>query len=240
MLSSTAALMFSFLQGVSLRDSVLIPGLFVALASQLLTQAKSLNERRSDQSQFYLDACLKAYEEAEELLRNGNNARILWIAAERALKIAWSLSSNVSLQSHKEVLELHEMKYRRLFHGHIQKPSPFFYGISEEGLELEEAAKRSSQGDEKDDITTVSSIRHISESSLLAVWRAAQWPKEAEEKAMTSDEYFPQSAIWKLGVLYPGLSRFIDHSRRFHSAAGELFERKATDYTTGTLPWDRR
>ncbi len=236
--SSAGTLLFNFIQGVPLRDSVLIPGLSVALAGQIFTQAKSLSDGRREESKFYLDSCIRAYDEAEGLLRDGNNQRIKWIAAERALKVAFNLASRVSVDSHKKVLELHEMKYRRIFYGFLKKQATFFYGVSNQSLDLDEAAKQSSQGEENEDMTTISSIRQIPESSLLTVWEAAQWPKDTEEKAIASHEYFPKGVLDRLSLLYPGLSAYIEHSRMFHSAVGKLYPRKAADYTTGRLPWD--
>ena len=58
--ASIATLLFSFVQGVSLRDSVLIPGLFVELAGQLFTLARYVSDRRREESKFYLDSCIRA------------------------------------------------------------------------------------------------------------------------------------------------------------------------------------
>ena len=130
------------------------------------------------------------------------------------------------------------MKYGRLFLGFLRRKSTFFYGVADENLELDEAAKRSSEGKQKDGMRIVSSVNQIPESSLLTIWKAAQGPKNAEKNAVDSPEYFPPDVVDKLHIRYRELHAYIEHSRKYHTAAEKLSPRSAADYKTGKLPWD--
>src|SRR5438067_845992 len=116
----------SGLSGRADKDAVVIAGLLVAFAGQLFTQAKAISDSRKDESKFYMDSCIRANEEAIDLLQDGNNERRQWIAAERALIIAEKLAGKVTASSHRQVLELYAMKHRAKFHSFITgKPAPF-------------------------------------------------------------------------------------------------------------------
>jgi hypothetical protein len=102
-------------------------GVMFSLAGFLYAQARDKAETDEKRSLFYLDSCVKAYKEAKALLADGNNDRATWIAAARALVHANTLSKNVTLKAHLIVLELNQMKYRRVFHGYLaDKPGAFF------------------------------------------------------------------------------------------------------------------
>ena len=70
----------------------LIPNaLLLALGGLLLSRARELEDAQEKRSLFYLESCVRAYEEAWNLLCDGNNDRGTWIAAARALKHAQNL-----------------------------------------------------------------------------------------------------------------------------------------------------
>lgn len=116
-------------------------GVLVALGAQLFTQSKNLRDIREKRSLFFLASCVEAYEEARKLLQDGNNERVRWIAAGRALNHAKELASNVSEDTHCRVLELHKLKYRGFFHGALsEKPAAFFFGAKDISIPTDEAA----------------------------------------------------------------------------------------------------
>lgn len=84
-------------------------GIIIALAGHLLTQARSAKDAAEKKSQFYLDACVEAYEQARNLVADGNNDRITWIAAGRALVLAKELANRVNVDVHVRVLELQKL-----------------------------------------------------------------------------------------------------------------------------------
>ncbi len=109
------SLLFSPLVTFDPLVNALPAGVLVALGAQLLTQSKNIGEVNEKRSLFYLDSCVKAYEEARNLLSDGNNDRATWIAAGRALMHAKELATSVTEDAHLRVLELHRLKYRSFF-----------------------------------------------------------------------------------------------------------------------------
>lgn len=205
---------------------IALAGVLVALAGQLLTQGRNMGEYLEKQSRFYLDSCIQAYDEAQKLLGDGNNDRGTWIAAARSLKHAKELSEKVVVNSHRRVLEVHELKYRRFFHDLLQgKPASFFYGVNDTTIATEEAARLSTAPQERDGGTVFPNDK-LSERSLHAIWEAAQFPEEYRE---TLEREFSDEERGRLFVLYPELFEFLQHIRQYDSSAGTLYPRnKAT------------
>ncbi|MDD5579778.1 MAG: hypothetical protein PHY16_10930 [Methylobacter sp.] len=127
----------------TLSSGILITGVLFALAGHLFTQARCMAESEEKLSQFYLESCVKAYEEARNLLIDGNNERVIWIAAGRALMHAKELSERVTIDGHLRVLELHKLKYRNFFYETLDKPAIFFYGVNDLSVCLNTAAELS-------------------------------------------------------------------------------------------------
>lgn len=203
--------------------SALPAGVLIALAGHLFTQARSSTELAEKRSQFYLDSCVKAYEEARNLLLDGNNDRTAWIAAGRALVHAHELAVGITVQAHHRVLELHRLKYRGFFHDALaSKPAAFFYGVPDSSVALDEAAAQSTARAEVNGRVVTSPVNELSAKSLYAVWQAAQWPQEYRDPL---DRDFSPEERGRLLVLFPGLHEFLEHKERWHSASGRLFQR---------------
>lgn len=199
-------------------------GVLVALGAQLLAQGKGFADDREKQSHFFLESCVRAYEEARALLQDGNNDRVAWVAAGRALVHAKDLSGKVVEDSHRKVLELHKLKYRGFFSACIaDKPASFFYGAKDESISIDEAAALSTAREERGGRVATSTLKSLSDKSLRAVWEAAQWPEGYEDPL---DRGFSQTEKAKLTVLFPGLHAFLEHKEVWHSASGELFKRE--------------
>lgn len=228
-LGAVVVFVYSYLPCVSpaknneLVNTLTASGIMLALGAQLLTQAKNISDRNEKRSQFFLDSCVEAYEEARKLLQDGNNERSKWIAAGRALIHAKKLASNVSVDAHHRVLELHQLKYRGYFHGALDKKmAVFFYGAKDDSIPVDEAAKLSTAEEMEGGTLYTSTLKYLEEKSLRAVWEAAQWPDDYQELL---DHGFSDEERGRLMVLYPGLYDFLEHRQRFHSASGELFPR---------------
>lgn len=195
----------------------------IALGAQLLTQAKNFGDAKEKRSLFYLDSCVKAYEEARLLLQDGNNERVRWIAAARALVHAKELSDNVTDDAHRRVLELHKLKYRGFFSASIaDKPAAFFYGAKDTTLPIDQAAAQSTAPEDHGGRITTSTLNSLSDKSLRAIWEAAQWPLDYKDPL---DRGFSTEEQAKLAILFPGLHEFLEHKASWHSASGELFPR---------------
>ena len=211
---------------LSLASSALLPaGLLVTLGGLFLSRSREAADAGERRSLFYLQASDRAYEEAWALLSDGNNERIKWIAAARALTQANALSAEVTSEAHSKVLELYKLKYRRLFAEVIRgQPAAFFYGVKDTSVGLDDAARASSAGEQREDGSRVTSVvRQLSEESLYIVWEAAQWPESYQDPL--DGHRFTDQNIGKLMLFAPGLHSFIEHRRRFNSASGKLWDR---------------
>lgn len=199
-------------------------GVLVALGAQLLMQGKNFSDISEKRSLFFLESCVKAYEEACKLLQDGNNERVKWIAAGRALVHAKELASNVSEDPHRRVLELHKLKYRSFFHSVIaEKTASFFYGAKDTSISTDQAAELSTAGEERGGHMVTSTLNELSDRSIRAVWEAAQWPVDYEEPL---DSGFSDEEQAKLFVLFLGLHEFLEHKQCWHSASGKIFLKK--------------
>jgi hypothetical protein len=199
-------------------------GVLVALGAQLLTQGKNFSDISEKRSLFFLESCVKAYEEARNLLQDGNNERVKWIAAGRALVHAKELATNVTEDAHLRVLELHKLKYRGFFSGALaDKQAAFFFGAKDASIPTDEAAKLSTAREERGGRTVTSTLNELSDKSLRAVWEAAQWPTDYQDPLHRG---FSEEEQAKLTVLFPGLHEFLEHKERWHSASGKLFPRE--------------
>lgn len=202
-------------------------GVLVALGTQLLTQGKNFSDVREKRSLFFLESCVKAYEEARNLLQDGNNERVKWIAAGRALVHAKELAANVSEDAHRRVLELHKLKYRGFFHGVLaDKPAAFFFGAKDTSVPTDKAAELSTAGEDRGGRPVTSTVNELSDKSLRAVWEAAQWPVDYQDPL---DRGFSDEEQAKLIVLFPGLHELLEHKKNWHSASGKLFPREPSN-----------
>lgn len=199
-------------------------GLLVALAGNLFTQGKNAQDNTEKRSAFFLEASIKAYEQARLLLENSNNDRATWIEAARCLAHAKVLGDGITLDAHRRILELNRLKYRSFFHQVLtSRSATVFYGVTEsDSLDLDNAARASTAPEEINGQVTTSTLKQLSEPSLKAIWEAAQWPESYKDPI---DESFTDSELDKLIVLYPELHRHLEHRRRWHSASGHLFPR---------------
>ncbi|OQW39000.1 MAG: hypothetical protein A4S08_08670 [Proteobacteria bacterium SG_bin4] len=216
-----AYLLFSPLVVIDPLVNTLPAGILIALGAQLLTQGKNISESNEKRSMFYLDSCVKAYEEARSLLSDGNNDRATWIAAGRALIHAKELATSVTEDTHLRVLELHRLKYRSFFHGSLaDKTAAFFFGAEDHSIPTDQAAASSTAREQRGGRTVTSTLNELSDKSLRAVWEAAQWPLDYTDPL---DRGFSEDEQAKLAALFPGLHEFLEHKQRCQSASGRLF-----------------
>jgi hypothetical protein len=226
-LVATVAIVYPFLNppsNLSPLVAALPGGVLVAIGAQLLSQGKHFSEQAERDSLFYLESTVKAFEEARDLLQDGNNDRKTWIAAGRALMHAKELAGRVKADSHKRVLELHRLKFRGFFHDVLyDKSAAFFYGATNPAVPIDDAARESTAADNRGGRMVASTLKSLSEKSIRAVWEAAQWPTEYADPL---DSNFSDQEVAKLFVLFRGLNEYLEHTRRWHSAAGALHPRE--------------
>jgi hypothetical protein len=202
-------------------------GILVALGAQLFSQGKNMRDTSERRSLFYLESCVTAYEEASKILQDGNNERVKWIGAGRALGHAKELATMVTEDTHLRVLELHRLKYRNIFNDAISEKTPaFFYGVQDSSMATDEAAKLSTAREERGGRTVTSTLEELSDKSLYAVWEAAQWPTDYQDPL---DRGFTEEEKGRLIVLFPGLHEYLAHKECFVSASGKLLPKNADD-----------
>lgn len=189
-----------------------------------LTKSHEAGEAEEKRSLFYLESCTRAYEEARNLLADGNNDRANWIAAARALKHAQQLSARVRADAHRRVLELHQLKYRGFFAGILRAGSAaFFYGAPDPSTPIDEAAAASSAPERRGELIVTSTNHELSEESLKAIWEAAQWPHDYDDPLNGGG--FSKKDEAPLMLFAPALHEYLEHRRRYHSASGKLWPR---------------
>ena len=199
-------------------------GVLVALAANLLTQAKNIADANEKRSAFHLESAVKAYEQAKALIQDGSNDRARWIEAGRCLGHAKVLTAGVTIDSHQRVLEFNRLKYRTFFSQLLsERPASFFYGVSHLTLSLDDAARASTAPEERNGRHVVSSNNELDEPSIRAVWEAAQWPTDYKDPL---GRPFTEAERQKLLLLFPGLHSYFQHRSGWHSAAGQLHPRK--------------
>ena len=197
-----------------------ILGSILGIASFWRDHKRRKKDEEEERSQFHLDASIRGYEAARNLLADGNNDRSVWIQAGRALRHAQALGKGVTTDQHRRLLELHRINYRGFFQHALEQPSAFFYGAEGVSISLEDAAKESTAPARQLDRTISSTVRELSPRSLHAVWEAAKWPKDYEDPL---DTEFSDADLGVLFVLFPGLHEFLEHRKRWRSASGKLF-----------------
>ncbi len=201
-------------------------GVILSLAGHLFTQGRASRDLAEKDSKFYLDSAVLALEEARKLLEDGNNDRVTWIAAGRALMQAQNLADMVSTDAHKKVLELHKLKYRSVFRSAItNKPASFYYGAEDPTVPIDKAAEDSTAPTTSAGGRRVSStLKSLPETALYAVWKACQWPVDYQDPLQGP---FPKEELGKLLALYPELYEYLEHTHKWHSASGKLYPREA-------------
>jgi hypothetical protein len=174
-----------------------------------------VEERRS---LFNLNASIDATERARLLLENHNNHRRTWIEAGRLLGHAKSFGDDVTLESHRKLLEINRLKYRNFFSSLIEeKPASFFYGIylDDEGS-LNDYMRASSAGEQlPNGRTLVGNTRELPEVSLYRVWEASQWPEKFDDPL---GQKFTDKERQRLAFDSEGMLEYLNHRDAYHAS----------------------
>ena len=201
--------------------------LFLALIV-FIYQIRTTNlENQHQKSRFALDSVLEGLEHAYNLLKDGSNSRVDWVAAARAIARSQSLASHITEKVHQDAISIHIDKYRILFSEILgfdnpQKTASFFYGANSTTTNIDDAAKESSKRK-----GSQPKLDNIPESALWLVFMAARFPEDYEDPLTTkhgfNDEFLDNSINM---VLYPALHQYLKHRRKYISIGGKLIERK--------------
>lgn len=203
-------------------------GVLVAIGTLIWQIIASLRQERLRRSEFALQKTIDAWEEAYRLLQGGNNRRETWIAAARTIELSKKIEEDVEHPAHLDVLEIQKDRYRREFGNllgwyNAAITGNFFYGVPEDqsDISIDDAARRStaSGGD----------ILAIPENALFSIWQFAQYPANYEDP-LPSSRFSPEQVnSGTMQVLWPGLSAYLRHIRRYRSHCGQLLRREDED-----------
>ncbi|MEK9629308.1 MAG: hypothetical protein VW455_09845 [Nitrospinota bacterium] len=171
----------------------------------------SVHKRKwdSDESRFRLTSALDAFAEAHKLLKDGNNDRITWISAARALKRGKNIAKDITEKVDKDVLEVQLDRYRIIFSqilgaDDLKKGIEFFKG---ELLPEGPYSAFQSSAKEKD--------RYLPPPTLKVIWDFAQFPEGYDDpihfKESFSNEEIDQG---KNNVIWPALFEYLKFCRR--------------------------
>ena len=179
-----------------------------------------------DKSAFRLTSALDAFEEARKLLQDKNNDRVKWVTAARALQRGVRISSGITEEVHKDVLEFQRDRYRLIF-GDIlgyynhEINGGFFYGAPPEIIDIGEAARYSTRREEDRP-----QLRALSENTLKIVWDFAQFPDGYDDPVSDVNGFSEQDTSDTFNPInYPALFEYLDHKKNFVSVNGELHPR---------------
>lgn len=159
-----------------------------------------------DESHFCLTSASDAFEIAHGLLKDGNNDRVTWILASRALTRGRNIANGLTEQVHKDVFEVELDRYRIIF-GDI-------LGRDNEGKD--EAFFRGAtffQGAEVPNTST--SPLNIPPPTLKVIWDFAEYPLGYEDPVSIDDSFSVEEIDRGVnGVRYPGLFNYLKMLRR--------------------------
>lgn len=200
-------------------------GVIVAVGALIWQIRSSVLEGRLRRSEFCLREVIAAFEEAHKLLHDGNNDRVTWIAAARIIEKGQQIEAGVTHPSHRDVMEIQKDRYRRAFADVLGFNNPdisagFFYGAALERNDVDDAARASTA--RKDGRHRLASIP---ESVLFSIWRFAQYPDEYQDPLPKRRFAEEQVESGTMRVMWPGLTEYLEHIRRFDSINGKLVER---------------
>ncbi len=184
-------------------------------------------EKAYSKSNFALQSALESYNEAIALLSDNNNDRVTWITAARIVERANQISKNITEQVHIDVLEIQRERYRRqmaviLGFDNPNKGAWFFYGSTNAGSEVKEAAKESTRS-----VHTAwgskGQLKYLSETSLATLYSLASYPSNYEDPL--KKETFDGKIGVEMRASFPGLFDYLMHRADFESVNGNLVKR---------------
>lgn len=203
--------------------NVVPAGVFIALAGNLFTQSKVVADAEEKHSSFALEGFKNAFSHATTLLEDGNNNRAIWIEAARSIGNGLELAAEVTIDTHKRVLEIERLKQRGFFCMILSSKSPsFYYGVSQDYATLDEAAAASTAPHDKQYIQEISPKNEIADESIRMVYLAAQWPDGYKDPLGLK---FNNEDIKVLSMRFPFVHDYIQHKIMWRSCAGQLHVR---------------
>jgi len=170
------------IQKTSSAYSPTVAAVFAALAAFLFSTYKYSGQKSYEKSKFYLESSIENIRRSYAMLADGNNERIIWIAAVRILRHSQQIAEKITEDEHIKLFEI-EIDYQRIKYATFLKYSAsFYYGVAPD-LPLSEAAKQSNAGEDR----YISKVRNIPPEILYALYEFTKFPGSYKD---------PNDAIW--------------------------------------------
>ena len=185
-------------------------------------------EKAYNRSHFALQSALESYDQALELLVDGNNDRVTWITAARIVERANRICADVTQQVHEDVLEVQLERYRRQFARTLGFDDPskggwFFYGANS-CVGLTTAAEGSTRPTTTG-FGSKAQLKYLSESSLATLFSMAGYPSNYEDPLKSRS--FAEKLGLGMSASFPGLFEYLEHREDYESIDGKLIRREA-------------
>lgn len=174
------------------------------------------DEYRRAQSVFYLDSWRDGVQRAYDMLKDGNNSRVIWLTAARVLVRCGRIESCITETHHRDILERSKDEWRLQFSRILGYRNPnvtasFFYGAP---------------ADMETDAAAILSRAHpldyvaLAEPSVRVVWEFARFPKDYEE-LISGVEFTMEEKGW-MWLTLPDLGEWLQHIDRYASDGKKL------------------
>jgi hypothetical protein len=197
----------------------------VTIAALLFTLGQQLTDKTEAQSRFYLEEYRKGFDSALAVLESAPpgdpRLRMKWIAAARILESARRLSKKITVPAHRDVMGMDIPHQAQRFDRFLRMDAEYYYGASVGTVKsygkdsLNEAARISTRriGD------LLNPHLEVEEKVIYTIWNAIQYPRDYAD---VLGEVFQEGQIL---FLPHSLRDYIQHTRSFQSAHGNLFSR---------------
>jgi hypothetical protein len=214
---------------------------FIGVVINIVLQRRALDDvrdraaqdDRENRDRLFLKEYRKGYDTAFSILTSslGNqpDMRIKWVAAARVIEVARRLSQRIESSAYQEMVLLDLPIQSERFNKFLECPATFYYGIDINELNnipaaehIELAAKLSTKRRDGSPC-----LRTIPEEAIFSVWNAIQYPQAYTD--VLGQKYNDNQRTF----LPPGLREFIDHTRQWHSVAGNLVAHDSTNAVRG-------
>jgi hypothetical protein len=246
-----SAMVFVIINYTGLNLSKAIPlisliGTVIAVSMGLWIFKRNSNWRFEDKkvedSKFFLEKSLSAYNDFYELIKDRNNNRTTWIMASRILEDADKLSKNIYHEPHKvyfdaKILDFKHKTFKILTilnpdtEEYEPLPAQFFFGIKDwESVSIEEAARGSTSEVvatrvEKYKNPEPSKLSYLSIKSIIPIMNFLDFPENYIDPMQQYDEKDAENWSDIFGYKI-GAKNYIKFRNEYYIDNADIFSKK--------------
>lgn len=193
-----------------------VSGTFAAIFAVISTVDQSREKDKIEQSKTYLDTFLQGVDNAISLIETseaGNQRRIKWIAAARALIQCMEIEEKIDYQPHKKIIEIKKLGFRgRILHLFDIHPVNYYFGLDSDFTGNISAAAHAARANK---------ISDIPEDALVAFWSFGKFPTDYQANdPLKKMPEFTKAEMHHFDMIYPKLFSYLnfrDHNHYFAS-----------------------